>query len=388
MPGKLEIPVRDAAAASRTMLAYEDDTGGLSPVNVSGNYGQVYKDGFNGSSLNAAEWDSSIGAGGAISVAGGALTIGSGTTANAVTSVLLKRIFSFPLRASFCLTLSQRIANQTFLVSLVSVDPDTGVEDGQEEVAWLFDGTTVTNGKFRVKTGGTVIDSAAQTILTTASNSVFEFEPDLDCVWLHQGAVDTVAGRSYTFRKHIGSPNPRKAYKLKLSWVNGATAPASNTNAVIQYVAIGDHQKQAVEITGGRGNTPNGAQATPVAVTNSLSVTATPAGAIYYNETTTLLAASATFTGTSRDTAIAAGSSHRYQDFCAFAHCSSVAGTMRIEASNDNTTWYPVTADTAVAANTPVMLTVPVLTRYHRVVFINGAAAQTGGFRVNSGYRI
>jgi len=388
VPGKLEIPVRDAAAASRTMLAYEDDTGGLAPVNVSGNYGQIYKDGFNGASLNAAEWDSSIGAGGAIAVGSGALTIGSGATANAVTSVTLKRIFSFPLRMSICLTLSQRIANQTFLVSLVSVDPDTGIEDGQEEVAWLFDGTTVTNGKFRVRTGGTAIDSAALTILTTASNSVFEIEPDLDCVWLHQGAVDTVAGRSYTFRKHIGSPNPRKSYKLKLSWVNGGTAPASNTNAVIQYVALGDHQKQAVELTGGRGLTANSAQQISVAVGNTVGVTATPNGSIFWNETTTLLAASATFTGTSRDVGVAAGSNHRYQDFNAFAHCSSVAGTMRIEASNDGTTWYPVTPDTPVAANTPVSLTVPVLTRYHRVVFINGASAQTGGFRVNSGYRI
>lgn len=388
MAGKITLPVRDASAASRTMSAYEDDTGGVSPVNVSGNFGQVYKDGFNGSSLNATEWDSAIGSGGTISVSGGALVMGSGTTANAVTSVTLKRIFTFPLRLSICLTLSQRIANQSFLISMVSVDPVTGVEDGQEEAAWLFDGTTATNAKFRVRTGGVAIDSAAQTVLTTASNSVWEMEPDLDCAWWHNGAVDTTSGRSYTFRKHIGSPNPRRTYKVKISWVNAGTAPASNTNATIQYIAIGDHQKMSVELAGSRGLTAVTGQHVPVAVTGGVSATSTPTGNLYWNESTTLLAASAAMTGTSRDTGIAAGSAHRYREFSAFGYCSSVSGTMRIEGSNDNTSWYPLTAETAVAANTPVHLSVPVATRYHRAIFTNGASAQTGTFRFNTAYFI
>lgn len=388
MTGKIRLPVRDAAAASRNMSAYEDDRGDISSVNVSGNYGQVYKDGFNGAVLNPAEWGSSIGVGGAIWVSGGALVIGAGTTAGAVTSVTLKRLFTFPLRMSLCLSLSQRIANQSFQVSLVSVDPDTGIEDGQEEAAWLFDGTTATNAKFRVRTGGTAIDSAAQTVLTTASNSVWEMEPDIDCSWWHNGAVDTTSGRSYTFRKHIGSPNPRRTYKVKLSWVNGGTAPASNTNATIQYIAIGDHQKMAVELTGGRGLTPLTAQSIPVNVVGGVSATSTPSGNQYWNESVTLLAVSAAMTGAARDVAIAAGSAHRYREFGAFGYCSSVAGTMRIEGSNDNASWYPLTAETAVAANTPVHLSVPVTTRYHRAVFTNGAAAQTGTFRFNTAYFI
>lgn len=386
MTGKIRLPVRDAAAASRNMSAYEDDRGDISPVNVSGNYGQVYKDGFNGTALNPAEWSSAIGAGGAVAVGGGALVIGSGTTAGAVTSVTLQRLFTFPLRMSLCLALSQRIANQSFLVSLVSVDPDTGIEDGQEEAAWLFDGTTATNAKYRVRTGGTAIDSAAQTVLTTASNSVWEMEPDIDCTWWHQGAVDTTSARSYTFRKHIGSPNPRRTYKVKLSWVNGATAPASNSNATIQYIAIGDHQKMAVELTGGRGTAGISGQQIPVVMTGG--VTNTPSGNQFWNESTALLGASASFAGTSRDTSVAQGSNHRFREFNAFAYCSSVPGTMRIEGSNDNSSWYPLTADVAVAANTPVYLSVPVTTRYHRAVFTNGAAAQTGTFRFNTAYFI
>lgn len=121
------------------------------------------------------------------------------------------------------------------------------------------------------------------------------------------------------------------------------------------------------------------------ATATSLNVQNTPQSNIFYNETTTVLAASATFTGTARDTGVAAAAAHRYSAFNAFA-LADAAGTMRIECSNDNTTWRRMTADVAVAANTPVILSVPVTTRYHRVVYVNGAGAQTSVFMVNTSY--
>lgn len=105
---------------------------------------------------------------------------------------------------------------------------------------------------------------------------------------------------------------------------------------------------------------------------------------IFYNESTTAQAAAATVTGTSRDVGIAAATSQPYPYFKAFAFADQ-AGTMRIEVSNDNATWRRATVDTAVAANTPVVLSVPVLTRYHRVVYVNGATLQTA-FMLNSAY--
>lgn len=53
------------------------------------------------------------------------------------------------------------------------------------------------------------------------------------------------------------------------------------------------------------------------------------------------------------------------------------AGTFRIEMSVDGSTWRRATPDTAVSANTPVTLIAPVVTRYLRVVYVNGATAQT-----------
>lgn len=121
------------------------------------------------------------------------------------------------------------------------------------------------------------------------------------------------------------------------------------------------------------GNTAN---STPWLVTNRAN--------IYYNETTTAQAASATYTGTARDVAIIAGSVNPFAKFNAVAFADQ-AGTLRIEMSNDNATWRRATADTAVAAGSTVYLTVPVTTRYHRAVYINGATLQ-GAFMLNTSY--
>lgn len=116
----------------------------------------------------------------------------------------------------------------------------------------------------------------------------------------------------------------------------------------------------------------------------SLNVQAVAQDNVFYNDSTTAQAASATVTGTARDVGVAAAAVHRYSAFNAMAF-ADVAGTMRIEISNDNTTWRRATADTAVAANTAVILSIPVMTRYHRVVYVNGAAAQTA-FMLNTSF--
>lgn len=364
-----------------------------------------FRDSFIGASVDANRWDVVTGAGATVSVSGGVLTMGSGTTANAETSLLSREVFTVPFRLSIGLTLSQRIANQTFLVEAVSVDPGTGLPNGLHSCAILFDGTTATQAKYRVQNGGlAALDSPASTFPTSASGSVFEIEPFADEVWFHGGTLDSTAGRSNSYRRHQQIPDPTALYKLRLRWLNGASAPASSTNAVVQYVACQDYAELTAEITAGRGQVVAG-QAVGVAV---VSAPVTPAsqsgtwtvqpgntanttpwlvtnrGNVFFNESTTNLGASATFTGTGRDVGIAAGSVQPYSAFNATAF-ADVAGTMRLEMSNDNTTWRRCTADAAVAANTPVTLSVPVVTRYYRVVFVNSTSAQTA-FMLNSGF--
>lgn len=103
---------------------------------------------------------------------------------------------------------------------------------------------------------------------------------------------------------------------------------------------------------------------------------------VWWQETGTAQAGGVTVTGTARDAGTTAGVAHRYSFFVAFA-IADVAGTMRIEGSVDGSTWARATVDTAVAANTPVFLKVSTVFRYFRVVYINGASAQTM-FRLNT----
>lgn len=129
-------------------------------------------------------------------------------------------------------------------------------------------------------------------------------------------------------------------------------------------------------------------QATAASLLTTATISGTPNVAaqdnMFWNESVTPLAASATLTGTARDVGVAVGAAHRYSAFNAFATASH-AGTIRIEISADNTTWYRATADTALTANGVVHLSIPVSARYHRVVFVNGATLQTS-FMCNTSF--
>jgi hypothetical protein len=107
---------------------------------------------------------------------------------------------------------------------------------------------------------------------------------------------------------------------------------------------------------------------------------------IYWNESVTAQAAAATVTGTARETGVAVATAQRYAAFNAFAFADQ-AGTLRIEISTDNVTWRRASADVAVAANTPVHLSVPVTARHYRAVYVNGATLQ-GAFMLNTSFTV
>lgn len=101
-------------------------------------------------------------------------------------------------------------------------------------------------------------------------------------------------------------------------------------------------------------------------------------------ETTTPLGISAVFTGTAIDMGL---NSYDVDTFrvTAFSDAASAANGLVIQMSNDSTTWYPA-ARTALTAGAPVSIETPVVSRYYRVVYTNGAAAQTT-FILNSSTR-
>lgn len=233
-----------------------------------------FRDSFPGTALDTTKWDTAnVGTPGTITVSGGTITIGSGVAINSETGILSKETFTVPFRVSASFTLSQRIASQSFILEAVSVNPSTNIPDGQHSIAFVFDGVTATLGKYRVQNSGlTPLDSAAVTLPTTASGSVYELEPFADEAWFHGSVLDATSGRSNSYRRHQQIPDPNALYKIRARWLNAAIAPASNTNAVVQFVACQDYAELTAEITAGRGQVVAG-QAIGVAVVSMPTTT-------------------------------------------------------------------------------------------------------------------
>lgn len=355
-----------------------------------------FRDSFPGTALNAQYWTSQTGTGGAISVAGGALTMGSGTTINSESWVMSNEFFTVPFRVSIGLTLSQRIADQSFFVELVSIDPITKQPDGLHKAGWLFDGTSATTGKYVVQNSGiTELVSGGSAIPTTASGSYFELEPFSDECWFHGGGLDSTSARSNSYRRHQQIPDPNALYKLRLRWKNGAIAPASNTNAVIQFVAIQDYAELTAEITAGRGQAVAG-QALGVQITGGTSVLSNAinnavgvdqVGGVFGNLSSTALAAGATYTSS-----VMAAFSAAYNQMnvthvridVAHAAGATGLGKLFIETYDTTSTTTP-TSGQRVTYSVPVpsdgqvhTFLFPVPTKYYRVNFKNeGSITQT-----------
>ena len=104
----------------------------------------------------------------------------------------------------------------------------------------------------------------------------------------------------------------------------------------------------------------------------------------FWNESVTPQGASVTVIGAARDVGAQAGQNHGLCAFNAMA-VSDQAGAVRIESSLTGSTWYRSTVDVAVAAGTPAILSIPVVSRFHRAVYVNGATAQ-GSFKLDTSY--
>lgn len=118
-----------------------------------------------------------------------------------------------------------------------------------------------------------------------------------------------------------------------------------------------------------------------------------------FADSTANLEAAAVFTGTARDlspvgafvaaaniTGPATGAVFTdAKEFAAFSY-SSHAGTLAIELSNNNSTWY-LAATATTTAGAPGTVTAPALMRYARVKFTNTDAETTTTLVVTSGMR-
>lgn len=387
--------------ASRMMMSGYDPVDDMMKVK---SVQRKFRDSFPGTSLNAQYWSSTLGTGGTVAVSGGVLTLGSGTTIAAETSVTSREVFTVPFRVSFGMTLSQRIADQSFYVELISVDPTTLEPDGLHKAAWMFDGTSATSAKYVVQNSGiTELVSVASSVPTTASGGFYEIEPFSDEAWFHGGTLDSTSARSNSYRRHQQIPDPNALYKLRFRWKNGGIAPASNTNAVLQFVAIQDYAELTAEITAGRGQSVAG-QALGVQITggtsslshaiNSALGVDTVCG-VYGNLSSTMLAAGATYSSS-----VMAAFSATYNQMnnshlrISVAHAAGTTGfgTLFIETYDTTSTTTP-TSGQRVTYSVPVpsdgavhTFLFPVPTKYFRVSFKNNGAVTQTVFNLSIAY--
>lgn len=236
---------------------------------------------------------------------------------------------------------------------------------------------------------GQVVQSISRTsnLLTVTGNTNWSGISIGDTVWLAglDGSAASYEGR-YRVWNISTTTLVLESVGADFTSINCGGVVIRGTDARLHFARALDYTRHLTEVVGGLNradqnsgvgvavvNTP----AVTISGTPTVSISGNPilgAGAnviggafaqdnIFYNETVTNLAASATFTGTSRDTGVAAAAAHRYSAFNATVFADQ-AGTFRIEMSNDNTTWRAESVDTAVAANTPlIMLVLTALTR-------------------------
>lgn len=264
-----------------------------------------------------------------------------------------------------------------------------------------LDGKVTLNADGRIKVASMPAQYTLVTGNITASAQAVTLEvTDASNLMIHCKPAPSVAGHNCTFEGSLDSTNGTdgtwfgiQAARSNANTVETATGALAAAPAYGWELSVNALKWFRIRATAHTSGTMTwmimpGSYATepiPVIQTHGISGTVTTTANIgtcapgLYADTTTSLAASATYTGTSRD----AGSTAVYQVFCARAFADQ-AGTLYIDDSTDGTTWRTVSS-VAVTANECKTLEARVLARYNRVRFVNGASAQAA-FRVTSGY--
>lgn len=163
------------------------------------------------------------------------------------------------------------------------------------------------------------------------------------------------------------------------TYTTAKTDPLSCTTAGgLRVDGSGTTQPVSGTVTANAGTGTLAVSAVSLPLPSGASTATNQKPGIFWNGATgaaSALAGSATFTGTARDVGVAAATAHNVTSFNASFYADQT-GTASIEASNDNATWYTL-ASGALSASTPLMMTVPIVTRYFRAKLVNGGTDET-----------
>lgn len=344
----------------------------------------TFREDFDGTALDLGLWKVTQPAGSAMTgvVANQVLTINTGTGVNDSYTLTSLPFFQIPARIKFTVALSQRIANQTFTLQIRNGSGDT-------VAAWVLDGTVNTSAKVR-STRKTVAAIADAAVTTTASTAQLDYEIDcrVESVDFYTRTADSSSVAVVAATRTRTIPRGNEPYYIEIIAANGAIAPASATSLVVESIFFQDNSAaQQVEVTAGRGVSAS-ARTVPVNMPSGVVMQAgnsrvgfIGAAGQWYDDSTTVLAAAATFTGASRDlaavaTATSFNSSSTFAEEFRLSAESDQAFTLALEVSRDSTTWRRVKAVASAAVTGGGQYAEIVHRpswRYARVVVVNGA---------------
>lgn len=198
------------------------------------------------------------------------------------------------------------------------------------------------------------------------------FEGSLESSGENWFGVQAVRSNANTIETTTGNLSAAPAYAWELS-VNGlsrvrvrCTARTSGTQS--WRIKLGTYATEPIPAAQISGTQPVSGTVTVTSTTANIGTS----GITQFTDSSTNLGIAGVFTGTSRD----GGATAAFNRFVVNAF-ADVAGTVRIEKSTDNTNWRRASKDIAVAANAPEEINIVATARYHRVVYTNGAGAQT-----------
>ena len=274
---------------------------------------------------------------------------------------------------------------------------------GRNHARVLLDGTSQTSASWNNQRNGWEAGATATTVLTTASpGAILIMElTGTDVFYADQARASTATPNTGLRANRVDQlPQVDVPLHIFLWAYNGNTAPASTTTWTIGHVRVEDFPMQSIYLQGvraqGQSNPlPVGIVGSPAVALNAGTSVALNAGTsrigfnaahgIWWDDSSTVLAANATFTGSSRDllvtaTATAFANAGTYAKEFRVSAESDQSGTLWIEVSRDNTNWRRVksvaTAAVAGGGHFAEIVHAPSW-RYVRVGFTNGATLQT-----------
>lgn len=229
-------------------------------------YEQRYN--FNGSALPNDWTIAQLGAGMAVTVSGGNLSITTGTTTASKTILRCTKVLTVRTLAKFIIeSISQRIAQNNFYFEVTNAA-------GTTYARWWFDGTTATSAKVITANTGNANTAVTVTTATTATGNpgvVCDIALEVGRTLFSGKVANSASGDTVSALFDRKIPQPDEDYYLQIVAENGAS-PASTTTLLVDAVVVRNLTTMGVTLQGAIGDTSSASSISVNDGASSLSI--------------------------------------------------------------------------------------------------------------------